>query len=298
METAGKQSRKEKTLTEGSDMSEEKNLKTLEELSEKLLPRVDELSAEAKEAIKTAEANAAALNDLAKANAALESEVGIQGARVSELKDFLMHTNGKSGEQDFNNLFVKWMTGCWEQAKFGMVSEQNQIEGYEYEQKALDSTTTTAAGFLVPEVMAATLYAAKDIYGTLSPLMAKMTLAAGQTALINRENAKPVAAYRVLGQNNPIPTTDPTYDQDTVNPMLIGCLITVSNELLGAPGVNYTATIAPAMLRAIVLAVLKRQVLTLVSLSWVGMISQTGWHSLLKQLQGISICTVPLRQLL
>jgi len=235
-------------------MSEEKNLEALKELSEKLLPKVDELTADAKEAAKTAEANASALVDLEKANADLEAKLGIQGARVAELKDFVTHTNGKSGERDFNNLFGKWVSGCWEHAKFGRVSDQNQIEGYDYEHKALDSTTAAEAAYLVPEVMASTLYAAKDIYGTLTPLMAKMTLAAGQTALINRENAKPVAAYRVLGQNAAIPTTDPTYAQDTVNPMLIGSYITVSNELLGAPGVNYTSTIAPAMLRAIVLA--------------------------------------------
>jgi len=232
----------------------DKDLAALQKLSTDLPPKIEELSQEAKDTIKTAEANASALADLAKANAALEEKVGIQGARVIELKQFLTLNNGKSGEQDFDNLFGKWMKGCWEQASFGRVSDENKIEGYEYNRKALDSITDASAGYLVPEVMAATLYAAKDIYGTLTPLMAKMTLAAGQTALINRENAKPVAAYRIAGQNTAIPTTDPTYAQDTVNPMLIGCMITVSNELLGAPGVNYTATVAPQMLRAIVLA--------------------------------------------
>ena len=229
-------------------------VEALKETAEKLIPKFDELAKANAEAVKVAEANASALADLEKANAAVEEKVGIAGAKITELKQFLAHTNGKSGEQDFDNLFGKWMTGCWEHTKFGRVSDQNKIEGYEFEQKALDSTTAASAGYLVPEVMAAALYAAKDIYGTLTPLMAKMTLAAGQTALINRENAKPVAAYRVTGQNANIPTTDPTYAQDTVNPMLIGSLITVSNELLGAPGVNYTATVAPAMLRAIVLA--------------------------------------------
>jgi HK97 family phage major capsid protein len=235
-------------------MSDKNDMDTLKELSDKLLPKFEELSETQKEAAKTAEANASALADLAKANAATEEKFGVLGAKVTELKQFLTHTNGKSGEQDFDNLFGKWMRGCWQHAKYGRVTDDNKIEGYEYEQKALDSTTDASAGYLVPEVMAATLYAAKDIYGTLTPLMAKMTLAGGQTALINRENAKPVAAYRIAGQNADIPTTDPTYAQDTVNPMLIGCLITVSNELLGAPGVNYTATVAPAMLRAIVLA--------------------------------------------
>ncbi len=236
-------------------MKDEKTaLEEIQKVADQLIPKFEELTEENKKAMEVAEANASALKDLEKANAATEEKVGIAGAKILELKDFLTHTNGKSGEQDFDNLFGKWIKGCWQHSKFGQVSDDNKIAGYEYEQKALDSTTAASAGYLVPEVMAATLYAAKDIYGTLTPLMAKMTLAAGQTALINRENAKPVAAYRVLGQNNPIPTTSPTYAQDTVNPMLIGCYITVSNELLGAPGVNYTATIAPAMLRAIVLA--------------------------------------------
>jgi len=233
---------------------ENKDLKALADAAEKLLPKVEQVSEEAKEAIKTAEANAAALADLQKANAAVEEQLGIQGAKVTELKQFLTINHGKSGEEDFNDLFGKFVKGCWEHARYGKVNEENKIDGYEYGAKALDSITDASAGYLVPEIMAPTLYAAKDIYGTLTPLMAKMTVPAGQTALINRENAKPVAAYRVAGQNQNIPTTGPTYAQDTVTPMLIGSLITVSNELLEARGVNYTATVAPQMLRAIVVA--------------------------------------------
>jgi HK97 family phage major capsid protein len=233
-------------------MEDNKSLDAIEKLSSELMPKVEELSTEAKEAIKTAKANEEALSDLRKANEAQEEKIGIQGAKITELSQFLKFNHGKSGVQDFNNLFGKFVKGCWEHKRYGQVSDENQIEGYEYGQKALDTTTDASAGYLVPDIMAATLYAAKDIYGTISPLMAKMTVPAGQSALINRENAKPVAQYRVAGQNEAIPTTDPTYAQDTVTPMLIGSLITVSNELLEAPGVNYLGTVAPQMLRAIV----------------------------------------------
>lgn len=201
---------------------------------------------------KIAEANASAVRDLEKANER-------NGARITELKDFLLINNGKSGLKEFENLFGKWVKGCYEMTKFGRVSESNQIDGYSYDRtmmdsKALEIGTDAAAGYLVPEILAPMLYAAKDIYGTITPLMDKMTLPGGQTALINRENAKPVAKFRVAGENENIDTTDPTYAQDNVVPMLVGSLITVSNELLGAQGVNYTSIVAPQMLRAIVLA--------------------------------------------
>ncbi len=164
---------------------------------------------------------------------------------------------GKSGAEDWLNQMTNFLKGVYS-IKKGMQAPEGDIYGEAIKdlvgKAAADFTTTTAAtaGYLVPDVLQPGITELKDLYGGLYPHVTKVTAPAGQSIKLNSDAARPVASWRGTQVSTITEEATPmSFGQDTLVSELLGSYIQIANELLQAPGVNFSAVAVTRMLRAI-----------------------------------------------
>jgi len=121
-------------------------------------------------------------------------------------------------------------------------------------QKAAATFTTTTdatAGYLFDDIMKPGITELGTVYGNFYPLVGKMKAPPGIGVLINEEAVDPVAAWRAA-QGGAM-TEEPTpmsWGQDTVTSILMYVWITIANETLANPSVNFSALAVVRMMKA------------------------------------------------
>lgn len=224
------------------------NTKTADaEMVSKVVELAEASKANADEARKAVEALTKTVgevkSDLARAEESL-------GQKITEQRQYLEVKHGKSGADDWYNLFGKWLSGAFAHYRTGNVPSELRIEGVEYG-KADITTGTSGTSYLVPAILAPEMFASKDIYGTIIPKCFKMTVPGGQQVNINAEATTPLAYWRKT-QGAAMSEGTQTWGQSSVTPVLVGSYITAANELLEIPGLGFAQKAAARMLRAIV----------------------------------------------
>ena len=165
---------------------------------------------------------------------------------------------GKSGAQDYSMEFAKLIRAMYMEkigAKMGPDEMIDGIHAKEYLEKAAITFTTTTdatAGYLIPEIFIPTITQLRHAYGGFYPMLTKITAPPGVGVLFNEESAKPVAAWRAAQHPGTLTeeATPMTWGQDTVTSILMYVLITIANEMLANPSLNFSSVATVRMLTA------------------------------------------------
>jgi HK97 family phage major capsid protein len=196
-------------------------------------------------------------NQIATLSADTDADIKKLATDSAKTQQHLAKAYGKSGAEDWLNQMVKFLQGVYS-VKKGMVTPEGDIYGEAIKdlvgKAAADFTTTTSAtaGYLLPDVLLPGITDLKDLYGSLYPLVTKVKAPAGQSIKINSDAAHPVAAWRGTQLTTITEEATPmSFGQDTMVSELLGSYIQIANELLMAPGVNFSAVATTRMLRAI-----------------------------------------------
>lgn len=198
-------------------------------------------------------------NDLVEAKADTEKSARKTAEQAVLTEQLLAVRHGKKGAQDVLMDFSKFIAGAY-RAKNGLtIPDDWTIDGQKVKalvEKALvDFTTTTdaTAGFLVPDILMPEIRELKDIYGTFIGQVTEITAPAGVSVKFNADAARPVAAFRAQqGALIPEESTPMSFAQDSVVSELLGTHITIANEMLNAPGGNFSAVSTVRLMHAIV----------------------------------------------
>ena len=237
----------EKTL-EGISIGTEKMVTEVSSLSESV-EEVGKRVASIEEINKEAEVNSAAS---AKLIEDIADKYDGQEKRITGIRKLLEHNHGKSGSEDWLNIFGKFILGVYHQKRHGRVPDQFLLDGYDFTQKANATTQVdTNAGFLVPDILFPELLAAEDIYGNLLPLVRSINMSPGSTLKINQQATKAAASWR-CAECTAVPESEILLEQLTLEPCLLGDIIPVSQELFNYPGANFAEIVADNTMRSIV----------------------------------------------
>jgi HK97 family phage major capsid protein len=175
----------------------------------------------------------------------------IAGQKFTEMRQYLETKHGKSGAEDYFNLFGKWICGMNAVHRGLPVPDDCKAAGLDFE-KATITTGTSGTAYLVPSLLSPAMFESKNLYGSIISRMQRYTVAAGQQMAFNADATDPVAGWQAQGAA--IAETTGTWSQSTVTPKLVGSWVDAGNELLAVPGVGYGEKIAQRMLKAIVKA--------------------------------------------
>jgi len=200
--------------------------------------------------------------DIGEMKADTEADRARISAEVKAVKASLSKTYGPSGADDFLREFDKFMHGIAGHSLKGKVPENCELSGgikiedLMNEQKAavtFGTVTDATAGYLIPDLFIPGIIELRDLYGDFQPRMTSMTLAPGTTAKIPADLTRPVATW---GGAEPATITHEAtpmaFKQLTMLTELLGCYLTVQNELLTSPGVNFGSVATLRIIHAIV----------------------------------------------
>lgn len=206
------------------------------------------------------------MESVEKINADLEIEMAKMHGQVQLLKSTLTAKYGPSGADDWLGEMAKFLTGCYQ---YGMshgksvdpdltmsngVKVIDLIKGAQVDKAAVDFTTAEAASaaVLLPTILRPGITELKSVYGNVYPRLTKLTVPAGHTVDMGKELTNPVATWRAtqvtdIGEE----ATPMAFAKNTLNTMLAGSWIQVSNELIKSPHINFAAVATTRMVTAI-----------------------------------------------
>lgn len=208
-----------------------------------------------------------ALESVEKMDKDLALEMGKLGSEIKLMKTALTSRYGPSGAEDWLNEMSKFMTGLWQ---FAMtkgakvdpeltlsngVKIEDLIRSSKVENKAaVDFTTaeTASAAVLLPTILRPGIIDLKDIYGTIYPRVTKMSIPAGHNVDLNAELTRPTAYWRATQVGAMTEEATPmAFAKRSLNTMLCGTYIQVSNELIKSPHINFAAIATVRMVKGI-----------------------------------------------
>jgi HK97 family phage major capsid protein len=188
--------------------------------------------------------------ELVKAQAAAEIEV---------VKAALADTHGgKSGAGDFLNELAKAVRGVFSVQKLHRQSDEVFKNGQKVSEvvkaaATFDTTTAATAGNLLPTIVQPGIKELMDIYGNLYPRVTKIRVPAGQALRVNYDSANPVAAWRATqGGAMTEEATPMAFGTDTITTQLLYVYLTIANELMTNPAIDFGAVAAVRGIRACV----------------------------------------------
>jgi HK97 family phage major capsid protein len=222
---------------------------------------IKQVGAKVDKMAEASEASSAKVEEIAEelATAKVDSEKDLKAManQVAQVRRDLSKIYGASGADDYLMELSKFL-GALYCAKNGMKIPEGQIAGEDIQdlvqKAAVDFTTTTAAtaGYLLPSMLLPGITMLKDLYGNFYPEVTKITGTPGQSLLLNADAARPVASWRGAQATTIVHEATPmSFGQDTMVSELLGTYITIANELLMAPGVNFGGVSTVRMLKAI-----------------------------------------------
>jgi HK97 family phage major capsid protein len=197
--------------------------------------------------------------EVQKSHGDLELVKAQAAAEMAVLKATLQGSYGKSGAEDFQQDLDKFLRGAFMAQKHNKRSSEvfsnGANVGEQVEKTAHQFTTTDAtfAGNLLPTILMPGIREVMDVYGNLYPRLTRFTLPAGQSARVNSEGVRPVAAFRATQSTDMTEEpTGATYLTDTLVTQLVYVYQRMSNELMANPNVNFGSISAMAAIKAIV----------------------------------------------
>ena len=224
----------------------------------------------------------ATLKELQNGVQTVTGDVAVIDAKLKRQTMQVAHTlsaqYGPSGAQDWLGEMSKFVAGIYHQRHGLPVPESCKMSGgvkhedlwrgpRPNEQKAAaDFTTGTSsapyAGYVLPEILRPGLIPLRDIYGNVYPRLTKFTCPPGVNVYTGKIAAKPTATWRSVQVSTLTEEATPlTFGRGTINTILLGTYIQISNELLSNPAINFgaiaTTQIVAGINRAIEIGVLQ-----------------------------------------
>ena len=186
-----------------------------------------------------------------------DKDIAKMSRETQEAKNIISGLYGKSGADDWFNEVAKFLRCAFIQSKQMEIPEDELIMGKSarevMEKAAVTFTTTTAAtaGYLFHDIMKPGITELGTVYGNFYPLVSKFQAPPGIGVLINEEAVDPIAAWRAA-QGGSMTELDPpmTWGQDTVTSILMYVWISIANETLANPSVNFSALAIVRMMKA------------------------------------------------
>jgi len=160
---------------------------------------------------------------------------------------------GKRGDEVLS-IFNKWVGGMNEFNACGRVSKAKTIEGYNYREKASTTTDAGSGGYLVPVQIRPEVGRVLHDVGQLLARLSQVIVPAGSKIRVNELELDVEAFFRVPECD---PITESHFELEAapehLKPAFVGCIVNASNEIIEAPGADFSALLFDLMLRAIVL---------------------------------------------
>jgi len=167
---------------------------------------------------------------------------------IAELKAMLNYNLGKSGAEDFQDVFGKWIKASWHH-KMG-----KRMPSW-LEKSAADYVTDVDAqgGYLAPTLVANEVIKLSEAHGQIFPEVNKVTVPAGASIKFPYESTLPTATWRVGQGGAATEDAGPiAWGADTLRPEFINDYVKIANEAFNAPGINIPQSLAMMMTAKIV----------------------------------------------
>ncbi len=152
----------------------------------------------------------------------------------------LIKHQGRKRALEIMDTMSKWQKGLVQHKAGVPISDRYKIEDYSYNKSATTQVDGNA-GFLVPELVSAEVAAVLQEYGQILPRISQVEVPAGGRIRVNELITLPVAVLRTtectaLTAMAMALNETPKY----IQPDFVGGVLPVSNEMLNAPGANFS----------------------------------------------------------